>query len=237
MANSDFGIEKVVATSHWRVHTVPIGRDGKLYTVELCTDLLDGGASRTQDEWAKFSKAELNAGRYGYLSAPQIRGLVHVCRINKDNPKYDSSIREIQEFLKRQFSKHFLVTNSRVDYMPSGQDVVTYEYGLDGEHQVKATILGPDEYIIKTKNPQGYHILFDTNDDPKEINSDFVYLNGTNAYAWKVNSKPESKETRVVRFYAYPGGFDVFCDRDPQDSYSVFGGKVFVEGDAPKTKQ
>ena len=87
MVNSDFGIEKVVATSYWKVHAVPIGTDGKIYTVELCTALSDNGASRNQDQWAQVSKAELAQGRFGYLSAPEVSGLAHTLRVNKDNPK------------------------------------------------------------------------------------------------------------------------------------------------------
>lgn len=237
MAHSDFGIEKVVRTSFYRVHGVPVGKEGKLYTVELQTDLLDNGAIRTQDQWAQFSKAELSDGRYSYLSLPQSRGLFHALRVNKDHPKAGSMIHEITDFLKQIHRKNYLITSSKVDYMPSGKDVVTHEYGLEGEHQVKAGILGPDEQIIKTADPQGYKALFETNDDITEINEDFKYINGTNAWAWKVNLRPNLKDTRVVRLVAVLGGFIVNCYGNPRGGDPALGGKVFAEGDAPKIEQ
>jgi hypothetical protein len=235
MADSNFGVEKVVGTSFYRVHAVPIGRKGKLYTVELQTDFLDGGSAKTQDQWAQFSKEQLSAGNYGYLSAPQFRGLAHVLRVNKDHPKAGAMAREITDFLRQQHRARVLITSSRVDYMPSGKDVVTHEYGLDGEHKVKATILGPDECLHETTNPQGYQALFGTNEDITEIIQDFQHLNGTNTYAWKVNSpNPRTKDTRVVRLDADSDGFNVHCYWNPQSEDSALGGKVFAEGVAKK---
>lgn len=227
MADSNFGAEKVVATSFYRVHAVPIGREGKLYTVELQADFLDGGSAKTQDQRAQFSNEQLSAGNYGYLSAPQIRGLAHALRVNKDHPKAGAMAREITDFLKQSHRDRWLITSSRVDYMPSGEDVVTHEYGLEGEHKVKATILGPDEWLKDTANPRGYQALFETNDDLAEINGDFKHINGTDAYSWKVNlPRPKSKDTRVVRLYAASAWFVVHCYGSPQYELSALGGKV-----------
>lgn len=233
MANSDFGIEEIVRTSFWRVHAVPIGRDGKLYTVDLQSSLLDNGNTRTQDKWVEFSRARLSQGDFGYLSTPHIRGLAHALRTN--HPKAESKINAIREFLKTQFRKTYLMTSSRAIYTPDRNDEFVHEYGLLGEHRIKGIIVGPNEPIAETRNPKTYQALFETNDDIKEIDDDFKFLNGTPAFMWRINSIPKHVYECVVRLVANSDWFNLSCCYgDPQYSDSALGGRVFAEGDAPK---
>lgn len=225
MPNSDFGIEKIVSTSFYRIHAVPI--KGIISTVDIQTELFP---HRTQDEHAKFSKEALSNGGFSYLSVPQIRTLTNLLRLNKNNKGVD----EIRKFLREIHRKNWLINSSRIDYMPSGEDVITHNYGLDNQYNIKIAFLGPDEFIINTSNPQGYQALFDTKDNIKEINKDFRFLNGTDLYAWKVNQRPPSKDTRVVWLFAGLYGFGVSCGGDPQCSVPALGGRIFAEGEAPK---
>ncbi len=235
MANSDFGIEKVVATSYWKVHAVPIGTDGKIYTVELCTGLLDTGAFKTQDQHAQFSKAELAQGRFGYLSAPEVRGLARTLRVNKGNPKAKGMVNEIREFLKQAHRKNFfLITSTRAVYNPSGEDEFIHKYGLEGQYSIKENIVGSDELIAQTKDPSTYQALFGTNDDIKEIDKDFGFLNETPTYIWRMNLRPQQRDERVVRLGANQVRFYVGCNGGPQLEDPALGGKVFAEGDAPR---
>lgn len=107
MLNSDFGIEldgyevpKIAKAQVYRVHAVPIGLEGKMNTIDICADFLDDGNKKNQNQWAQFSRKSLIEEGFHYLSIPQLRGLVHVLRINKDNPKEEESIRKITWFLK-----------------------------------------------------------------------------------------------------------------------------------------
>jgi len=222
-------IEKFTRTDFYRIHEVPIGQDGNLYTIDLQIGLLDNGSKKTQDQLAEFSKERLANGDFGYGSIPEIRGLVHKLKLTDD--KHTG---EIINFLKKAHRGNLLITSTRAIYNPSGEDIIIHNYRLENQKDIKTKLVGSNGPIIGLKDEKVIQAVFDTKDDSLTISEDFKNLNGTETSLWRLNSKPTSKQEKVGGLYAYSGRFYVYCYRNPLSSYSALGARIFAEGEAPK---
>jgi hypothetical protein len=223
MTNSDFGIERVLKDDplSWKLHGIKWGNT--VGDIELLNGLLDSG---TQEELARRSRVQLESGGNVYLSVPQFYGIADALVKNLNDSKYGSSAKETLAFLK-QACRSWPNTSTRAEYEHSGEGSFTHEFGLPTQHVVKVvSMVGPDELISGSQAIQFYQALFGTNDDTKRIHEVLRSVNGTNAYGYRVNSNPRTKDTRVVRLNAYSVRFNVSCNRYPQYEYSALGGKV-----------
>lgn len=243
MANSDFGIEKVLATNYWKVHSVPMGIAKHFCTVELCMEIngryylgIDGDYKtpfccdhKNQDQWAQLSKEELAKGGFGYLSLPQIRGLAHTLRINQSNPRAESTVEEIKAFLNQATRSHILATSTRAIF-GSKNDKFIHEYGIPGQHSVYISTVGEEGDSIAKREKLGiYRALFETDDSVHEINKDFMFLKDKALNILSVSSKPDQRCERFVGLSADQFKFYVHYG-DTQFNGAAFWGRVYAEG-------
>ena len=113
-------------------------------------------------------------------------------------------------------------TLSRAFYMPEGKkDKAIHNYGTPDEYVLEENLVGEDNWIKNIKDKKCLTALFGTSDANK-LNKVFQWLNSTDGYLWTLNSKPENKEERVVRFYANSGRLYLGCGRDPAGGCPAF---------------
>lgn len=127
----------------------------------------------------------------------------------------------LKDFFKKGVQK-FPSTLSRAVYMPEGEkDRVIHNYGTPEEYTLKENILGEDNWIENISDKKVLTALFGTR-DTKKINNFSQWLNGTEGYLWRLNSKPSEKDERVVRFVASSYRLDLNACRNPLDQYPAF---------------
>ena len=207
-------------TDFWRVSGVEY-RDG-IHTFDLSKSLLDGGKGRTQDEWAKNYEDVKDKGGFYTPDYPLLYGLVkavHSLGNNSGNSDKD----EIQEFIKDSSRANWLMTLTRIAYTSKKMDKIIHNYGTGDIYNEDVDFITPDEYITKTAKPASYQKLLGTKDSVGGINEVFKWLNGTDTFAWKLNSKPKETKERVAGFDACSGWVDLYCCRNPTIAFASLG--------------
>ena len=119
---------------------------------------------------------------------------------------------EAQEFLKitSQGTRH--ITLTRVAYQPTGDDIIIHNCGTRARYENKVDFITSSEWIKDTRKPASYQALLGTQDSIEEINNVFQWLNGTNAYGWRVNPKSYTVDERVAGFHADSNRAYLYCD-------------------------
>ena len=127
---------------------------------------------------------------------------------------------KLRQFLRQGF-RQFPNTLTRAIYNPSGKDKIVHNHGTSDEYSSDAEIVGPDGLIAKIPDKKILESLLGT-DDIDKINEVSNWINGTNSYLWRLNSKPKNKEERVIGFCVGGDGFGLDCGRSPIVGYPAF---------------
>jgi len=196
---------------------------GGVHDVLLAKSLLDGGSKKTQDNWARLYSPAKDKGEFYTPDYPIFYGLLKALYNAKDDTTKSTEIAEAQKFLKDTSRAKWLMTLTRIAYQPSDKDRVIHNFGTDDKYEEQVDFITPDEWIKDTSNPASYRALLGTEDNVQEINNVFQWLNGTNTYAWKVNSRPSSVDERVAGFYADSVRAFLSCDWGPSYTDSSLG--------------
>jgi len=217
-ASTTFSLED--RADHWCITGVPYR--GNICPVDLLKTLLDGGAVKTQDEWAEYSRNAVQARGFHVGGFPLYHALFSILFRNKDNAQHREKIGAARTFLKEKFFANWLMTLTRIAYTPSGKDKVTHNSGLPEKYEVQEDIVGLDEWVGDSQNPKLYKAILGT-DNISEIQSVYNWITGKNARVWRMNTKPKSVDERVAGFYADSGGAVLDCDGVLQSSDASLG--------------
>ena len=125
----------------------------------------------------------------------------------------------LRQFLRQGFRK-YLNTSTRIVYGPSGKDKVIHNYGTQN-HSLDEDVVGPDDWMTNIPDKNVLESLLGTQ-NVSQINQVSQWVNGTNAYLWRLNSKPKEKTERVAGFYAYVGRLVLVCNGGPHDEFPAF---------------
>nr|AQS34944.1 hypothetical protein [uncultured archaeon] len=196
-------------------------RDG-IYTVDLMKNLLDEGKARTQDQWVEYSTEAQKTGEFYVSDYPLFYQTLRTVFSSKDDSKMKDQAEEIKTTLKGLSRNHWLTTLTRISYHPKGEDVVIHNYGMDDQYKINQKFVGKNGWIKELKNKDTYSALLGT-DKISEINETFQWLNGTDAYIFRINEKPKSIDERVARFLADSYRADLYCYGDPSGSDGALG--------------
>ncbi len=210
------GIEDL--TDFWRVHGVNY-RD-RIHTVDLQKTLLDDRNTRTQDEWAEYSRQAKNQGGFYVGDFPLYHSLFTALFKNK-NGKGKGIAEQTRSFFQNEFFDKWLTTLTRITYNAPGGDRIEHNYGMPDKYTIDRQIIGPDEWVKDAINGGVYEAILGT-EDTTEIQEVYKWITGEDAYLWRLNSKPEKDEVRVAGFDADSDRAYLSC-RDPQYSYSALG--------------
>ncbi len=207
----------------WRIDNVSYRN--KIYTVDLSKELLDKGASKTQDDWSVYSQQAQLQSDFHAADLTFYHALFTELYKNKDNHAIKATVEEARSFLEKTFLAEWLMTLTRVQYNPKGKDIIVHNHHMPDEYQIEETIVGPDGYITKpeTKAQSALTALLECNQDINEVNNIYKWITQKDAYLWRVNSKPIQVDERVAGFGADSGRTNLFCGRYPWDSGSACG--------------
>jgi hypothetical protein len=209
------------AQDFWQIEGVQY-RNG-IYAVGLGKALLDNGSAHTQGEWSAHyqtakPKNEFHTPDYPLFYA--ILKSLYKIRNDSANAKH---VNEAQQFLRDTSRAKWLMTLTRIAYQPQGDDVIIHNHGTSDRYERRVDFITPDENITQTQKPASYQALLDTQDSVQEINNVFRWLNDTDAFAFKVNTKPANVVERIAGFYASSGRADLYCGRNPANAGSSLG--------------
>ena len=195
-----------------------------IYRVNLAKQLLDNGQAHTQDQWAEYHKQAKQKGEFYTADMPLYHALFTALYKQKDNPQKRDEIEEARKFIQKQMRERWLTTLTRIAYQPKGEDRIIHNYGTNEQYELEENIVGEDRFIEPgDENTLKALLLMD---DIDEINSVYHWLNQTNVYLWRLNSKPENIDERVAGFSADSDWASLFCVRYPECSDSSLGVQI-----------
>lgn len=127
---------------------------------------------------------------------------------------------KLRQFLKTGF-RQYPNTSTRLIYNPSEQDKIIHNYKTSDEYSMNGNVIGPDDLIDKLPDANVLEQILGTKDIAK-INEVSQWINGTDFYIWRLNSKPKEKIERVARFYAVEYRLDLYCNMGPHSEDPAF---------------
>ncbi len=215
---------------YWQVSGVNY-RNG-VHTVDLAKTLLENGNAKTQNDWASYSESALAQNEFRTPDYPLFYGLVKALYSAKDDSTKAQEVEEAKKFLKDTSRAKWLMTLTRIDYQPNGEDIITHNFGTREKYEEKTDFVGLDGLLTDKATPASCKSLLGS-DNVQEISDVFQWLNGTNTYIWRVNSRPNQLIEKVAGFWADSDWADLDCNRDPSDSRESLGVRLSAGGSAP----
>lgn len=134
--------------------------------------------------------------------------------------KHSEEIEMFRKFLQSGL-KQYPGTLTRIIYNPQGEDEIIHNYKTSDEYILNDKVVGSDGWIKDIPDKKILKSLLGI-DNIKRINEISQWINNTNTYLWRLNSKPLQKNERVVGFDACLDGLYLLCDRLPAYLYPAF---------------
>lgn len=194
-----------------------------VYTVDLMKVLLDGGSTKTQDDWVVLYDNARDQNEFHIPDYPLLYGIVKTLYTLRNRVTQQTEVAEAQKFLKDTFRAKWLMTSTRIKYQPSGDDLIFHNYGTRDVYEERAPFIGINKKVEASDNPQGYQKLLGTNDTSQEVIDVFKWLNDTDMYIYCVTNRLSAVDERVARFGANYAGTVLYCDGYPTNSDSGLG--------------
>jgi len=124
---------------------------------------------------------------------------------NQNHPKCRKQIERMKgSIAKKLTSWNWILCRDKVIYEPEGLDTLVLNAGLGDEQKVEFPVVGPDEYVQKTKTPKLYQTL--TGLSPEKVQTVLHWLTGYYPYLWRFNTKPQKRAERGVGLDDYDVG-------------------------------
>lgn len=205
----------VPSNTYW---TIPgVKYRGNFVDVEVLKTLLDNGNSKTQDDWAKYSVDARKKGDFYIADYPLFYATLETACSLKSNPTIEEFRKEIQKISRARW----LMTLTRIKYNDKGKDSIVHDYSLPTKYEFTEPFVGTDGVIPAGSPVSLYQKLLGTDSSLDKIKGVFNWLNGTDTYIWRLNSKPKGLDERIARFYASSYRAYLDCYGDP--SYTIDG--------------
>ena len=213
---------------HWEIPNVEY-RNG-IYTVNLAKSLLENGNAKTQSDWIEYSKEAIQRSDF-YVGDMALQYAMFKALSMQSNPE---SL-EARDFIKKQMREKWLTSTTRLKYNSKGKDEVVHNYGMPNELKLEVELVGPDRFVEASDSSLLEVLLLDK--DVKRVNDVFNFINGTNAYIWRLNSKPKKTDERVAGFGAGSVRAGLFCNWSPGNAGSSLGVFAVLDGEARGQKK
>lgn len=160
-----------------------------------------------QEQLAELYEQEKAKGNPHPTDRPLIEAVVTKAHeLIDQNPK---EAKRLRNFLQAGFQK-YPNTLTRIIYNPSGKDKIVHNHGTSDEYSLDGKVVGPDGEINEIRDKIVLKKLLGTS-NIKQINKVSQWINKTNTYFYRLNSKPEQKDERIVRFGADVDRFFLDC--------------------------
>lgn len=138
-------------------------------------------------------------------------------RLREESPQEAERLRA---FLRQGF-RQYPNTLTRVDYSPSGKDRVVHNCGTSDEYVLNGRVVGENNWMKDIPDKSVLELLLGTS-DVNQIDEVFQWINRTDGFVWRLNSKLNKREKRVAGFNAYDNGLDLRCNGNPLGEYPAF---------------
>ena len=202
------------AGDFWTIPNVNY-RNG-IFTVEFSKSLLDSGNAKTQDDWAAYSEQARKSNGFYTGDMPLYHSLFDALHSQKDNPQSE----EARQFIQESIKEKYISTLTIIQYQPKGKDKIIHDYKTSDQYSIDEVIVGEDRFMKKADDKA---LIALTGFKSEKLNEIYQWINGTNGYIWRLNSKPVKVDERVARFYAFSDWVVLGCDRDPDVLCRSFG--------------
>ncbi len=164
----------------------------------------------TQIELAEFTSPE------GFV-AMSMKGYIDVLSALYDLRNTGSDARNAMLFVRGAMRNNFPNTLTRIEYSPRGKDTIIHGYKTPEQEKIRVNFAGDNGDITKVLSAEQSLAL--TGRKPEEVAKIIKYINESPAFAWRLNSKPDSVDERVARFNADSNSANFDCDWN--DSFRV----------------
>jgi hypothetical protein len=195
-----------------------------IYDVDLAKSLLNSGKSNNQEDWADYSEIARMSGDFHVGDMPLYHAVFTSLFNQKDKPESE----EARAFIQKQMREKYLMTLTRIAYQPKGKDKVIHNFGTTQKYELEEKIVGKDRIIESGDNLALTVLLGDSDID--RIKSVYNWINWTDTYIYRLNSKPSSVDESVAGFVANSDGADLSCYWGPADSGSSLGVRLRPKG-------
>ena len=145
---------------------------------------MENGNAKTQSDWIEYSKEAIQRSDF-YVGDMALQYAMFKALSMQSNPE---SL-EARDFIKKQMREKWLTSTTRLKYNSKGKDEVVHNYGMPNELKLEVELVGPDRFVEASDSSLLEVLLLDK--DVKRVNDVFNFINGTNAYIWRLNSKPK----------------------------------------------
>jgi len=225
--NPNISIPVSNSGSYWRI---PVNYRNGIYTVDLAKSLLDNGTSKTQKDWAEYRKVAEPKGEFYTGDMPLYHSIFTSLFKQKDKPESE----EARKFIQKEMRARWLMTLTRIAYQPKEKDKIIHNYGIKDKYELEENIVNPDR-IIETADSKVLEAILGTG-DVSEIKNVYNWINSTDTYIFRLNSKPDEIQERVAMFDASSDWAYLDCDGHPDDSFASLGVRLVVrpKGASPK---
>ena len=204
---------------YWRIEGV--NYKGKIKTINLAQQLLP---NMTQDKHAEYREQAISKGEFYTGDMPLYHAVFTALFNQKDKPESEQA----RQFIKKSMREKWLMTLTRIAYQPRGKDKIIHNYNTKDEYSLEENIVGEDRFI-EDADRSALKALLGT-DNIQEIKNIYNWINETDTYIWRINSKPNKVDERVARFGADSDRADLDCYRYPDGRYPSLGVFTCAEG-------
>jgi len=212
--------------------TIPgVSYRGQKGNVDFLKGLLDGGGLKTQDEWATYSEQARTAGNFYTPDYPLLYATLKRAHDIRNDSTHKQSVEEMRTKLKGLSRENWLMTLTIIAYAPKGKDTIIHNFGLRDKYDLTEKFVGADGKLPAGSPETLYQKLLGTSDNLGTIKNVFNWMTDTDSvYIWRVNSKPEKLDERVVGFGAISGWANFYCGGSPTISGASLGVRFCAEG-------
>lgn len=178
-----------------------VRENGRIYTAKVMENLSE---PMNYEQMQEFDFKAREAGNPRLISIPIFFQLAKSGMQIKDNA--------FLNFLNGNLKKwpNFF---SAVNYSANEKDKIIHYEGTPDEYFFNGNFVGTDNWIEKIEDKKTLVSLTGIK-DVAFLNKISNSLNSTNAYLWRVNSKPNLDNKKIVRFGAYPNRLYLCAYRD-----------------------
>ncbi len=172
----------------------------------------------TQEQLSEFYEQEKAKGNPRPMDS-----ILHFAIMNASYNLRDQNPKEterLRRFLQTDFQE-YKNTLTRVIYSPSGKDKVIHNYRTSDEYSIDGKVVGPNDWIENMSDKKVLKSLLGTQ-DVVQIDKISQWINGTNSFICRFNSKPKTKDERVARFGTDDYALLFDCDRFTILKFSAF---------------
>ncbi|MFA5174466.1 MAG: hypothetical protein WC438_04770 [Candidatus Pacearchaeota archaeon] len=213
---------------YWTIPNVSY-RNG-IHTFDLSKTLLENGQAKTQEQWAEYRKIAQPKAEFYTGDMPLYHAVFTALFEQKDNPESE----EARKFIQKSMRQKYPITLTRIAYQPRGKDKIIHNYKTNEQYELEENIIGPDR-LIESGDSSALKALLG-NEDINQINSIYNWINQTNAYLFRLNSKPKSVDERVAGFGAGSDRVCLSCGRYPEVAGASLGVRLVVRPKGAETK-